>query len=118
VQALQAVAMVANQVLDLTGLDTIALDSGYSDDLDALGAMLNDASGLSYDLASLNAQITVLFDLSTAPNSASALKQRLADIRSTVVQSYSYALRTQTLVKRCCAPLTISSSSSRTSTIS
>jgi len=46
--------------------------------------MLNDASGLSYDLASLNAQITVLFDLSTAPNSASALKQRLADIRSTV----------------------------------
>ena len=67
--------------------------------LDTLGAIVKDAQGLSYDLGSLNTQITALFQLSSAPNGMSALKQRLADIRSTMVQSYIYALRTQTLIK-------------------
>ena len=99
ITALNEVRLVADEVLELTGWASLALDSAYQDDLDTLGAIVKDAQGLSYDLGSLNTQITALFQLSSAPNGMSALKQRLADIRSTMVQSYIYALRTQTLIK-------------------
>ncbi len=98
ITALQEIRLVADEVLELTGWGTLALDSGYTADLETLGAIVKDAQGLSYDLGTLNSQITTLFQLSTVPNGASALRQRLAAIRSAAVQSYSYALRTQTLI--------------------
>jgi conjugal transfer/entry exclusion protein len=98
ITAIQTTLTVANQVLDLTPLGEIVLGDGYDEDLTQLATIAREAQGLSYDLASLNAQVTTLFDLSTAPRSTRELRQRLADIRQVVFQSYSYALRTQTLV--------------------
>jgi conjugal transfer/entry exclusion protein len=99
VQAVQSVLMVANMVLELTPLGEIVLSDTFGSDLDELAGIVREAQGMSYDLNSLNAQITTLFDLSTAPSTSRALQQRLAAIRQVVVDSYVYALRTQTLIR-------------------
>jgi conjugal transfer/entry exclusion protein len=99
IQALQTILMVGNQLLELTGLDDITLGDDYQADLEALGTIVKEAQGLSYDVGSLNTQITGLFDLHTAPNGSAALRERLAAIRQVTYESYVYALRTQTLLK-------------------
>ena len=99
IQALQTIIMVGNQVLELTGVDSLVLDSAFQADLDSLQGLVTNAQGLSYDLQSLDAQITTLFDLRTAPNGTAALRQRLIAIRQIVFESYVYALRTQTLLR-------------------
>jgi conjugal transfer/entry exclusion protein len=98
VTAIQTVIIVANQVLELTGLDEIVLGDDFSGDMEALGAIVQEAQGLSYDVGSLQAQIQTLFNLDTAPDNTTDLQQRLRDIRRVVFQSYSYAMRTQTLL--------------------
>jgi conjugal transfer/entry exclusion protein len=97
VTAIQTVIIVANQVLELTGLDEIVLGDDFSGDMEALGAIVREAEGLSYDVGSLQAQIQTLFSLDTAPDNTTELQQRLREIRRVVFQSYSYAMRTQTL---------------------
>ncbi len=99
IQALQTILMVGNQLLELTGLEEITLGDDYQADLDALGTIVQEAQGLSYDVQSLNAQIATLFDLRTAPNGSAALRKRLAAIRQVTFESYVYALRTQTLLR-------------------
>jgi len=99
VQALQTILMVANQVLELTPLDEIVLGDTFDSDLDDLGAIIDAAQGLSYDVRSLQAQITSLFHLTSAPNNSRDLQRRLAEIRRVVFDSYVYALRTQTLLR-------------------
>jgi hypothetical protein len=98
-QLAQAVLMVANMVLELTPLGEIVLDGEFSSDLESLGTIVQEAQGLSYDLSSLNSQITTLFSLSTAPQTSRELALRLAAIRQVVFDSYVYALRTQTLIR-------------------
>ncbi len=99
IQAVQSVLMVANMVLELTPLGEIVLGDEFSADLESLGTIVQEAQGLSYDLSSLNAQVTALFRLDSAPSSARELRQRLAEIRRVVFDSYVYAMRTQTLLK-------------------
>ncbi len=99
IQAVQTVLMVLNQVLELTGVDGLVLDDAFQGDLTAMQDIVTNAQGLSYDLASLNAQITALFDLSAAPNGSAALRERLAAIRQVVFEGHVYALRTQTLLR-------------------
>src|SRR5438445_10330989 len=99
VQALQTILMVANQVLELTPLDEIVLGDTFDSDLDDLGAIIDAAQGLSYDVRSLQAQITALFHLDSAPSNSRDLQLRLAEIRRVVFDSYVYALRTQTLLR-------------------
>ena len=84
VQALQAVYMVANQVLELTGLDVLVLGDEFASDLDELTVIMREARGLSYDISSLQAQVTVLFHLDMAPRSATELQLRLREIRRVV----------------------------------
>jgi len=91
--------MVGNQVLELTGLDEIVLGDDFRSDLNGLATIVKEAQGLSYDVSSLNAQVTALFDLDTAPNGTQDLRKRLYRIRRVVFDSYLYAMRTQTLLK-------------------
>jgi len=98
-QAVQTVLIVGNQILELTGLDEIALGDEYAAELAALGAIIEEAQALGYDLGSLQFQVTTLFSLDTAPDSAQGLKERLAEMRRVVVASYVYAMRTQTLLR-------------------
>jgi len=98
-QLVQTILMVANMVLELTPLGEIVLGDEFSGDLESLGTIVQEAQGLSYDVASLNSQITTLFDLGTAPSTSRDLQQRLVAIRKVVFEAYVYALRTQTLVR-------------------
>src|SRR4029434_1706352 len=98
IQAVQTVFMVANQILELTPCGVLVFDVATQDTLDTLADIVTEARGLSFDLTSLQAQITILFHLDSAPRSASDLQIRLAEIRRVVWDSYVYALRTQTLL--------------------
>jgi conjugal transfer/entry exclusion protein len=99
VTAIQTVFIVANQVLELTGLDEIMLDDAFASDMEDLADIVQQAQGLSYDVGSLMSQVNTLFNLDTAPDNTTALRERLAEIRRVTVQSYLYAMRTQTLLQ-------------------
>lgn len=96
--AIAAAQTVANQVLDLTPLDEVAIVEALTRTLADLGAIMQQAEGLSYDVHSLQAQIAALFDLDTAPSNMSELQIRLAEIRRIRAQGYVYAMKLQTLM--------------------
>ena len=96
---IEEVLSVANQVLELTRLGSIAINDTYGSDLASLATIVQQAQGLSYDLSSLNSQIQTYFDLHSAPDNTTDLANRLGQIRQITVDSYVYAMRTQTLLK-------------------
>jgi conjugal transfer/entry exclusion protein len=98
ITAVQAVFIVANQLLELAGVEELALDDEYDDMLTQLGEIVSEARGLSNDLASLQSQVTVLFHLDNAPKGTSEYQRRMAEIRRIVFDCYVTALRTQTLI--------------------
>lgn len=97
-QTAEAVAQTANMVLELTPVDELIAADGIIEDMGTLAEIVTDARALSYDLSSLNAQIHVLFDLETAPRTRRELDERLIDIKRTVFEARTFALRTQTLM--------------------
>jgi len=100
ITAIQAVRMEANQVLDLANLHVIAVQQGgILQDLQLLDQLVTQAQGLSYDVNAVQAQVDALFGLPTAPTTSGALQQRLGQIRQLKYQSYSYAIRVQTLLR-------------------
>jgi hypothetical protein len=99
ITAVQTVLIVANQILELTPLDGITIQDSYDSDISDLGAIATEGAALMGDISALQAEITALFDLSTAPSTSTELAQRLHDIRAAVFQARSYALRTQALIR-------------------
>jgi hypothetical protein len=99
ITAVQAVFIVANQLLELAGVEGFALDDEYSETLDLLGDIVTEARGLSNDLASLQSQVTVLFHLDNAPRGSAAYSERMREIRRLVFECYLTAVRTQTLIR-------------------
>jgi hypothetical protein len=100
ITAIQTVLIVVNQLLELAGLDAIEIQDGlYDSDMADLAAIATEGTALIGDIASLNAQVTALFDLTTAPSTSTDLAQRLHDIRAAVYQIRSYAIRTQGLIR-------------------
>jgi len=98
VSAVNSVLQVINQVLELTGLPTIALDATTASDLAQLSAILAEAGQIGMDLGGLQTQISTLFNLQTAPASSSELRQRLMEIQNALFLARVYALRVQTLI--------------------
>lgn len=96
---IQTVLIEANQILDLTALDDIAVAGGIVEDMKLLSKLVDQAEGLSYDLSSLEAQIIALFHLETAPTTRDGLTVRLAEIKRMKFLAYSYVTRVQTLFK-------------------
>jgi conjugal transfer/entry exclusion protein len=99
ITAVESVLMVANQILELTGLDSIDIQDTFASDFDDLNGIVTEGTALMGDITSLQAQISALFDLTTAPDTSTALAQRLSDIRQAVFLARSYALRTQALIR-------------------
>jgi hypothetical protein len=100
ITAIQTVLIVVNQLLELAGLDAIEIQDGlYDSDMADLAAIATEGTALIGDISSLNAQVTALFDLTTAPSTSTDLAQRLHDIRAAVYQIRSYAIRTQGLIR-------------------
>jgi hypothetical protein len=100
ITALNTAEIIANQILDLTGLEAWALDAGtWAADLQQIQALLLQVQGLSWDIQSLDAQLTALFGLDGAPGTSVAFAERQGEIRQVLYLSWSYAMRTQTLVR-------------------
>src|SRR6267143_914187 len=99
ITAIQTVFIVANQLLELTGLGEIVMGDDLSEEMEQLAAIQEEAGGLLADLQNIQLQITLLFELHTAPRSASALQKRMAEIRRLVFKVYVDALRTQSLMQ-------------------
>jgi conjugal transfer/entry exclusion protein len=96
--AVNTAATVANQIIDLTPLGSIAVAEGYAEDMATLGELVDAAEGLAFDLGSLQAQINALFSLDGAPSTSRELNDRMREMRLVTWQSYNYAMRTQTLL--------------------
>ena len=96
---IQAILIEANQILELTPLDDIAVAGGIAEDMALLGQLVEQAEGLSYDIGSLQAQLDSLFNLDTAPDTRDGLTERLAEIKRQKYLAYSYAARVQTLMR-------------------
>lgn len=100
IQAVQAVAMVANQVIELTALEEFALDAAdFAEDLAILEAIVREGTQLGWDLQSLQSQVLVLFDPNTAPTTSAAYRERQAQINAAIFEGYRYAMQTQTLIQ-------------------
>ena len=95
---IETILIEANQVLELTPLDDIAVAGGIAEDMALLGQIVEQAEGLSYDIGSIQAQINALFDLDTAPDTRDGLTERMAEIKRVKFQSYRYAAKVQTLL--------------------
>ena len=98
ITAIEAVIIEAQGVLNLTPLDGFNVGEIW-DDLHQLEDIVNQASGLSYDLAAIEGEISALFNLETAPESRSALTERLNAIKSVRYESYVYAGKAQTILQ-------------------
>jgi conjugal transfer/entry exclusion protein len=96
---IQTILIEANQILELTPLDEMAVAGGIAEDMALLGHLAAQAEGLSYDIGSIQAQIDALFHLDTAPDTREGLTVRLAEIKALKYQCYSYAARVQTLLR-------------------
>jgi conjugal transfer/entry exclusion protein len=96
---IQTILIEANQILELTPLEDMAVAGGIAEDMALLGELATQAEGLSYDIVSIQAQITALFHLDTAPDTREGLSARLAEIKTLKYQCYSYAARVQTLLR-------------------
>ena len=99
ITALQTVLLVADSITNLTGGGTVSTGGEYAEDIALLQGLLTDAQGLSFDLASLNAQIAGLLDLGGAPSGLKDLQGRMFELRNASSQAYLYALRVQTLIQ-------------------
>jgi conjugal transfer/entry exclusion protein len=98
-QWIETVAIVANQILELTPVDEIILSGEFTETLDTMTVIIAESIGLGYDLQSLQAQIDVLFNLDTAPDNMTDLKLRLREIRRVAYDCHVYAMRAQTLLR-------------------
>ena len=98
ISAVEDVIQTASALQELVPLDAILVAEGIAEDLAALADIIRQVDGLSYDIQSLQAQIDALFNLDTAPDGTSALRERLNEIRRVRVQAYTYAMRLQTLM--------------------
>jgi conjugal transfer/entry exclusion protein len=98
--AINTAEIIANQVLDLTGLEDWVLGAGtWAADLQQIQALVLQTQGLAWDVDSLEAQLTQLFGLEGAPMTSLEFRERQQEIRGYMYQSWSYAMRTQTLIQ-------------------
>jgi hypothetical protein len=89
----------AQGVLNLTLLESIISTGGILEDIALLGQLLEEASQISTDLNSLQAQITSLMHWETAPDTRDGLAALLIEFKRLKQDLYTYAARVQTLMR-------------------
>jgi hypothetical protein len=94
----QNVVSLANQALELLPVDVVVIVDTISTDISTLSTIIQEGSQIGMDIASLHAQLNSLFDLQTAPVTASELAIRVNQIRLLIWQARAYAMRVNTLV--------------------
>ena len=98
-QVAQNVISLANDALNLIPLPVITIIDTISTDIQTLNLIVQEASQIGMDIASVQAQLNSLFDLRTAPATSSELMVRLAEIRGLIWQARAYAMRVNTLIQ-------------------
>jgi len=99
ITAVQSVLHTASWALELLGLPGFVVQSGaFAEDMATLQVIIADGQALAWDVGSLQAQIDGLFNLESAPMTSHDFAERMAEVRQVVFLSYSYAMRTQTLI--------------------
>jgi hypothetical protein len=98
IQIGQNIVSLANQALELLPVDVVIIIDTMSTDISTLNTIIQEGSQIGMDIASLQAQLNSLFDLQTAPVTASELAIRVNQIRLRIWQARSYAMRVNTLV--------------------
>lgn len=96
---IEEVLQTAQGVLNLTPLDSIISTGGLLEDLALLGRLVEEASQVSRDLDSLQAQINGLMHIASAPDTREGLTARLEEFKRLKQDMYSYAARVQTLMR-------------------
>lgn len=100
ISATEALINTAKWILELTGLPSIALSAAsYLEDLQAVAEVISAGQMIVWDVTSLNTQLNSLLALESAPATSVEFAARMAEIRSLVFLVYSYAMRTQTLIR-------------------
>jgi len=89
----------AQGVLNLTLLESIISTGGILEDIALLGQLLEEASQISTDLSSLQAQINSLMHWETAPDTRDGLAALLVEFKRLKQELYTYAARVQTLMR-------------------
>ena len=85
---------------ELLPLDGIIIQDGLFDlDMSDLAQIATEGQALIGDIGALKAEVTALFDLTTAPATSTELAQRLHDMRAAIYLVRSYAIRTQALIR-------------------
>jgi hypothetical protein len=98
ITATEAVIHTAKWVLEQMGLPAFALLEGaWLEDLATLEQLVSEGQQVGMDLTSLQAQLSLL-SLDSATSTSTAYAMHVGEIRWVVNQSYSYAMRTQTLI--------------------
>jgi hypothetical protein len=95
----QTVVSLAQEALELLPVDAVVIIDTISTDISTLNVIIQEGSQIGMDIASLQAQLNSLFDLNTAPVTASELAIRVNQIRGLIWQARSYAMRVNTLVQ-------------------
>jgi len=99
IQAVQLVLSVANQVLELTGLEALAVDNPeMADAMQHLYGLAAETSAVLRDGRTLEWLLTDLFSLQGAPRTSAALAERLSAIRRVQYDAYFYSMRTTQLL--------------------
>ena len=98
ISAIEDVLQTGYMVINLTPVEGVLVADGISADMAALADIVSQAEGLSYDISSLQSQISALFDLDNPPTTSALLYERLREIRRVRHLGHSYALRVQTLL--------------------
>jgi hypothetical protein len=99
ISAGEAVIHTAKWIIDQTGFDELMLGEDWSEDIGQLNALVMEAEALSYDIGSLESLLNSTFSLEGAPDNTTAFQEQQREIRRYVYQGYTYAMRTQTMIR-------------------
>lgn len=96
---IEAVLQTGYMVLELTGIDELALDDEFFNDLDQLQTLVGEGQTIAWDLQSITQQIGRLFSLNSAPESSLDLYERQGQMREAILEAHTTAARVQTLIR-------------------
>lgn len=97
----QLLTQILQWVIDLGAIDGGTEGGGayFGDDMHAMGDLVREARGLSWDLQALNRQLTTILSLDEAPVGSEGLSARSREMRRIIYEGHLYAMRTQTLIR-------------------
>jgi hypothetical protein len=100
ISAVEAVLQTAHWVTEQLALEGFVVDGGaLGADLGILAALVTEAQGLGFDVGALESTILTLFTLETAPQTSFEYRQRQLEIKRSIFEGYSFAMRTQTPIQ-------------------